>query len=52
MRIFAIAIVVGVIVVAVAVYQLVKSKKAVTVAAVKAQVSTDAAAVKTDVKKV
>jgi hypothetical protein len=52
MGLITIAIVVVVAVVGVAVYQLVKSKKAVTVASVKAQVSADTAAVKADAKKV
>jgi hypothetical protein len=51
MGLITIVIVVGVIVAAVAVYQLVKSKKAVTVASVEATVKADAAAVKSDVKK-
>jgi hypothetical protein len=46
-----VVVVVGVAVVGYAVYQLVKSKKAVTVANVVSAVKTDAAAVKSDVKK-
>jgi hypothetical protein len=52
MSIIAIVVVVGVVAVGYAVYQLVKSKKAVTVGNVVTAVKTDAAAVKTDVKKV
>ena len=51
MGLIAIAIVAVLAVVGVAVYQLIKSKKAVTVANVEAAVKTDAAAVKSDVKK-
>jgi hypothetical protein len=51
MGIIAIAIGAGIIVAGIAVYQLVKSKKAVTVAGVVSTVKTDAAAVKSDVKK-
>jgi hypothetical protein len=47
----AFAVVLGVIAVGLAVYQLVKSKKAVTVASVEATVKADAAAVQSDVKK-
>lgn len=44
-------ILIALVAVGVAVYQLVKSKKAVTVADVKTQIATDAASVKADVKK-
>jgi hypothetical protein len=52
MGIIAIAIGAGIIVAGIAVYQLVKSKKAVTVASVEATVKADAATVKADAKKV
>ena len=51
MGIVTIVVVVAVIVAAVGAYQLYKSKKAVTVANVVAEVKTDAATVASDVKK-
>jgi hypothetical protein len=51
MSLIVIAVVVGVAVVGYAVYQLVKSKKAVTVGNVVTAVKADASAVKSDVKK-
>ena len=50
MGIIAVAIVVAVIVAGYAVYQLVKSKKAVTVGNIETTVKADASAVKADVK--
>jgi hypothetical protein len=51
MSLIVIAVVVGVAVVGYAVYQLVKSKKAVTVGNVVSAVKADASTVKSDVKK-
>ena len=51
MSIIAVAVVVGLAIVGYAVYQLVKSKKAVTVGNVVSAVKADAADVKSDVKK-
>lgn len=51
MSIIAVVVIVGVAVIGYAVYQLVKSKKAVTVANVVSAVKSDAADVKSDVKK-
>jgi hypothetical protein len=52
MSLIAYVVLAGIAVAALVVYQLVKAKKAVTVADVKTQVSADAAAVKADAKKV
>lgn len=51
MSIIVVGSVVGVAVVAYIIYQLVKSKKAVTVASVVAQATTDASVAKADAKK-
>ncbi len=51
MSLLIVAVVVGVVVVGVAVYQLVKKKLAVTVSSVDATVKADASDVKSDIKK-